>query len=205
MNRKWMAGALAACLVLGSTTIALADSGKSAGKAPAKASQSQVTTKTHGTDRKAQVAELRQELAKLRDLQRQSNDLRHQLNGQWSTLRREIGQAMDLGQVDLLKAELPQLQAVHSDLKAAVEQQQQEKNETAGFASAKKGGDVSGALARIQAAEARVQARIDAEQKAIDEMKTLSADIEAKIAALPAKTVTGSVYGDDDATSTVTP
>lgn len=185
MNRKWMAGFLAICLVLGSTSVALASSGRGT-----KGSQAPATAgaqKGRSVDRQQKVSDLKADLAKLRELQRQANDLRHQLNREYSGLRRAIGQAMDEGKADLLKEKLPELQALRTKLQAASAEQEQERVQTQGFEAAKKSADVDGATARIQAAEARVQARIDALQAALDSMKSLSEDITSQLSAAPSQ------------------
>lgn len=185
MNRKWMAGFLAICLVLGSTSVALASSGRGT-----KGSQSPAAAgaqKGRSVDHQQKVSDLKAELAKLRELQRQANDLRHQLNHEYSGLRQAIGQAIDEGKVDLLKEKLPELQALRTKLQAASAEQEQERVQTQGFEAAKKSADVDGATARIQAAEARVQARIDALQSALDSMKTLSENITSQLTGAPSQ------------------
>ncbi|GEM_PF-5667362 len=181
MNRKWMAGTLAAALVVGSTSVAMASPDRSSKRQAPTAVESH--EKGRSAERAQQVAALKAELAKLRDLKLQANDLRHQLNHEYSQMRRSIGQAVEAGQVDLLKQVLPELQDMRTKLQAAAEAQSEEQVETDGFEQARKTASVDLALARIQAAEERVQQRIDALQAALTAMQDLNARLAAQLPA----------------------
>lgn len=162
-------------------------------------------------ERQQQVAALKTEIAKLQSLQRQAVDLRRQVNTALKTLRQTIDGAQKGQKWQALRDALPGLKAVQQRTGDIREEYQQSEGAMEAFEDAHSSSDVQAAVAAIQDAEVRVQARIDALQQVLDavnqvtqQIQTAPADPTAPAAGTGLAPSTTETKPDEDSNTTST-
>lgn len=173
MRRHWISLiALMMVLALGTTALAASNEGGAA--------KTEQTKAVDGKAKAEKAKEMKRKMGGLNALQKESVQLRKDLNAAVQELRQALVKAKKDGKnVEAIAKLVPGIKALKAPLDEAIKAQTEDLSEDKKFGEAKKVKDVDAAGKAIAARTAKLQAKIDALKKALAAVKDLTAQLAA--------------------------